>query len=62
MKKEFKILKKHYGNHSAVSKILGITPEHYRRIRNGHHPGSIMLINLIKAKVKEIKTKNLLSQ
>jgi hypothetical protein len=32
-KKCFSILKSRHGNHSNVARFLGITPEHYRRVR-----------------------------
>lgn len=31
----FTVLRKHFGTHSAAAIHLGITPEHYRAIRNG---------------------------
>jgi hypothetical protein len=34
MKKEIAFLEQHFGNHSKVAQTLGITPRHYRRLRN----------------------------
>ena len=34
MKKNYEILKTFYGNHTIVANALGITPDHYRKIRN----------------------------
>lgn len=31
----FSILKKRFGTHSSAAHHLGITPEHYRALRNG---------------------------
>ena len=41
MKKEFAYLKKHYGNHTAAAKALGISQRAYRYYRsNGLMPKS----------------------
>jgi hypothetical protein len=38
MKKQFVELKKKYGTHTKVANLLGITPRHYVRIRDGSTP------------------------
>jgi len=58
MKKDFKLLRKHYGSHVAVAKEIGITPEHYRRLRN-HNIGSQMLRKFIAMKANEIRIKEI---
>jgi hypothetical protein len=35
MENQIDLLKNYYGNHSAVARVLGLTPRHYRRIRSG---------------------------
>jgi hypothetical protein len=54
MKKDIEFLKKWYGNHSAAAKGIGISPEHYRRLRN-QDIGSHVLRKLISMKVSELK-------
>ena len=58
MKRDIEYLRKHYGNHSKVARELGVTPEHYRRLRN-QSGGSQILKNLIVLKVKELKVSKL---
>jgi imidazoleglycerol phosphate synthase glutamine amidotransferase subunit HisH len=54
MKKDFKLLKKHYGSHVAVAKELGVSATHYRRLRN-QNIGSQMLRKFITMKANEIR-------
>lgn len=34
MKNNYEILKKFYGDHTKAADALGITPDHYRKVRN----------------------------
>lgn len=54
MEHYFEILKGHYGNHSRVARALGITPRHYRVIRNGAGGGTPIRL-LIKHMAKEVE-------
>jgi hypothetical protein len=56
MEKEIKFLEKYYGNHTRVAGILGITPRHWRRLRN-QSLIPLPLKNLILAQTKILKTK-----
>jgi len=60
MKKYFKILERHFGNHSRVADELGITPIHYRRVRNGHHNGSETLKRLVKMLAEKVQSERVI--
>ena len=47
MEKNYKILRNHYGNHTNVADELGISRDHYRRIRNNRGPMSFHLRKFI---------------
>jgi hypothetical protein len=52
MEKDIKYLKKIYGTHRAVAKMLGIHEAHYRKVRN-RDSGSHILEQLIHIKANE---------
>jgi len=54
MQTEYEKLKSHYGNHTLVANILGITPRQYRRIRNQEQP-SKTIKNLIQLKIQQLE-------
>jgi len=54
MQTEYEKLKSHYGNHTLVANILGITPRQYRRIRNQRQP-SKTIKNLMQLKIQELE-------
>jgi hypothetical protein len=58
MEKDIKYLKKHYGSHRAVAKILGIHETHYRKVRN-LDKGSHILKELIHMKANDIRIKSI---
>ena len=47
MKKNYEILRFYHGNHVLVAEALGITPDHYRKIRNRRTPMSTCLRKFI---------------
>ena len=57
MKRDYNILKKHFGSHVAVARELGISSEHYRRVRNhpDKFPGSKMLREFVAMKATAIR-------
>lgn len=52
MKQEFVELKKKYGSHSRVAILLGITPRHYVRLRNGETKAKKSILFLIEHLLK----------
>ena len=59
MRINYKILKNYYGSHKAVAEELGISPDHYRKIRNNRTVMSISLRKLIILSANQI-TSNLM--
>lgn len=50
----FQVLKQAYGSHSAAAIELGITPYHYRAIRNGRVPIPRRTSDLIILKAEQL--------
>lgn len=48
------VLKHQYGNHVAAARTLGLSPEHYRAIRNGRVPVPKRTADLIILKAQEV--------
>jgi len=60
LENRFEILRRHFGSHRKVAYELGITPDHYRKVRNKRTVMSICLRRFIftlaeKVDVKKIK-------
>ena len=47
MRINYKVLKNYYGSHTKAAEELGITPDHYRKVRNNRTVMSISLRKLI---------------
>ena len=60
MKKDFNLLYKYYGSHCAVARAIGISNEHYRRLRN-QDIGSKMLREFIRLKANEIRQRQIIN-
>lgn len=56
MQKEIEILKEKYGTYSQTAKVLGITPRHFRRIRNDHLKPSKPLKKLMLLNIQELES------
>jgi len=61
MKKDFELLRKFYGSHVAVAREIGISPEHYRRLRN-QDIGGVMLRRFVVMKANEIRQLKLMGK
>ena len=55
MKRQFNILKKHYGSHRKAANALGIHEVHYQRIRAGRHEGSKLFRLALKLLAEKVK-------
>ena len=60
LNKYIKILENHFGSHRNVAKELGIHEVHYRRIRNGQHPGSNHILKHIRLMAEMVPIWNVL--
>lgn len=56
MKENYEILRNFYGNHTIVADTLGISRDHYRRVRNDRGPMSFCLRKFIFFLAKTINT------
>lgn len=54
MEKNYKILRNYYGTHWNVAEELGISPDHYRKIRNNRTTMSTCLRKLIVLSANQI--------
>jgi len=46
-KKQIRILKKKYGNHTQAAKAIGIDPRYYRNLRSGKmKPGKLLMLRI----------------
>lgn len=54
MRINYKILKNHYGSHKAVAEKLGISHDHYRKVRNKRTTMSLQLRKLITLSAEKI--------
>ncbi|MDR2695197.1 MAG: hypothetical protein LBC79_02295 [Deltaproteobacteria bacterium] len=52
----YSILKNHFGSHSSAARALGLTPEHYRAIRNERVSIPDRTKNFIALKAQEISS------
>lgn len=50
----YEILKNHYGSHKKVAEILGISYDHYRKVRNERTTMSLQLRKLITLSAERI--------
>ena len=61
MKRDFNLLRKYYGSHVAVAREIGISAEHYRRLRN-QDIGGEMLRKFVIMKANEIRQLRLMGK
>ena len=59
MKNNYEILKTFYGNHTIVANALGITSDHYRKVRNKRTVMSICLRRFIFTLAEKIDAKKI---